>query len=196
MKLLFVNCCISFHEPSRTMRLAQSFLDSWKLDNPEGEIEVLDIRDMDLKPLDNATLMAREEALANEDYDNEMFDLAKQFANADKIVVAAPYWDMAFPAKLRTYIELISVRGITFGYNENGQSYGKCVGDKLIYLITSGGPFAGRNHGADYLKTMCDFLGVKEFYFLGAPMQDVEGIDSEGILKDVMSQANALAKVF
>ena len=43
---------------------------------------------------------------------------------------------------------------------------------------------------------MCDFFGINEFYFLGAPMQDIEGVDSEGILRDVISQANALAKVF
>lgn len=196
MKLLFIDCCISIHEPSRTKRLADAFLDSWKNDNPDGEIEVLDIKNMDLVPLNTETLLAREEAIAKGDFDNEMFNLAKQFARADKIVVAAPYWDMSFPAKFRTYMELISVRGITFDYTEDGRSYGKCMAEKLIYLLTSGGPFVGKNLGSEYIRTMCDVFGVKEFYFLGAPMQDIDGVDSEGILRDVMSQANALAKVF
>ena len=196
MKLLFVDCCISIHEPSRTKRLADAFLDSWKNDNPDGEIEVLDIKNMELKPLDAKTLLAREEAIQKGDFDNEMFTLAKQFARADRIVIAAPYWDMSFPAKFRTFIELVSARGISFDYKDDGKSYGKCMAEKLIYLLTAGGTFAGKNQGSEYIRTMCDFFGINEFYFLGAPMQDIEGVDSEGILRDVISQANALAKVF
>lgn len=42
-----------------------------------------------------------------------MFKYAKQFAEADEIVIAAPYWDLAFPATVRIYFEAITVTGIT-----------------------------------------------------------------------------------
>ena len=34
-----------------------------------------------------------------------MFDLAGQFAGADTIVIAAPFWDLSFPAALKQYMQ-------------------------------------------------------------------------------------------
>ena len=41
-----------------------------------------------------------------------MFDLASQFQQADEIVIAAPYWDLSFPAILKLYLENIYVTGV------------------------------------------------------------------------------------
>ena len=42
-----------------------------------------------------------------------MFDLARQFARAEIIVMAAPYWDLSFQAALKQYLEQVNVVGIT-----------------------------------------------------------------------------------
>ena len=42
-----------------------------------------------------------------------MFDYANAMAQADMIVIAAPYWDMSFPASLKIFLEAASVVGIT-----------------------------------------------------------------------------------
>ncbi|MGN0989033.1 MAG: NAD(P)H-dependent oxidoreductase [Eubacteriales bacterium] len=36
-----------------------------------------------------------------------MFSYAKQFESVDVIVIFAPYWNLSFPASLKTYIENI-----------------------------------------------------------------------------------------
>ena len=38
--------------------------------------------------------------------------------------------------------------------------------------------------------------GIGQFLFLGAPMQDVQEIDHEAILKKTLAQAQTLAKTF
>ncbi len=53
-----------------------------------------------------------------------MYDLARQFRAADRVVVAAPFWDLSYPAALRTYIEYISANGLTYHYEADG-----CHGD-------------------------------------------------------------------
>ena len=70
----------------------------------------------DLKPLGREQLSQRERFVRENDFSDDMFKYAKQFAEADTIVVAAPYWDMAFPALLKIYPEQITVCGITFRY--------------------------------------------------------------------------------
>ncbi len=50
-----------------------------------------------------------------------MFRYAHQFAEAEIVVVGAPYWEYQFPALLRCYIEHISVNGVTFAYGDDGR---------------------------------------------------------------------------
>ena len=88
-KILYVNAC--FKEGSRTNELAQHLLG--RLD---GEIETVDLYEENIKPLDAQTLSKRDELLKSGKTDDAFLELARQFASADIIVVAAPYWDLLF----------------------------------------------------------------------------------------------------
>ena len=124
MKLLYVDCCITVHKVSRTKLLADTFLAAWQKAHPADEIEILDLKALSLAPLMGDALVHREEMLDNGCTDSADFALARQFAAADRIVIAAPYWELSFPAQLRLYIEHISALNITFGYGEGGASRG------------------------------------------------------------------------
>ena len=106
---LYINCCV--REESRTDRLARAVLE--KLG---GNFTELKLYEENLKPLNRGTLNKRTALIEQGDYSDQMFDYTKQFANADKIVIAAPYWDLSFPATLKTYIENIYVTGIVSAY--------------------------------------------------------------------------------
>ena len=117
MKLLFVNCCISQRgEGSRTLALAKAFLEAWKAKHPEAEVETVEPETLlALKPFAPDMLNDRD-AGGIRCFDAPVYDLARQFRAADRIVVAAPFWDLTFPAALRTYIEYISANGLTYHY--------------------------------------------------------------------------------
>ena len=61
-----------------------------------------------------------------------MFSLAKEFAIADTIVIAAPYYDLSFPAMLKQYFEQINVLGVTFTYSDSGIPEGLCKARRSI----------------------------------------------------------------
>ena len=191
MKLLYIDCCISVHALSRTKLLADTFLSAWQAAHPEDEIETLDLKTLNLQPL-NAQMAAERE---NTPADSPVFALARQFAAADRIVIAAPFWELSFPAQLRLYIEHIAAAGITFGYAPQGQ-IGLCRAEKLLFLTTAGGPMEGQNCGSDHWRALCPFFGIPAYHFLGAPMQDVIEIDHESILQDTLKEAIALALTF
>ena len=111
--VLFVNGCV--REESRTLELAKAVLE--KL--PE------DVEEVHLYPdgpdgLDAEELRLRGKLVEEQKFDHPMLQHARQFAAADTIVIAAPYWDLAFPAKVRAYLEEITVSGITFQYGPDG----------------------------------------------------------------------------
>ena len=148
-KILFVNAC---EKPnSRTLELAQSVLDKI-----EGVVEEVNLYQTPLAPLDFHGMQKRDEAKKKCDFEDSTFDLAKTFAAADVIVIAAPYWDMMFPAILKTYLENVTICGISFVYSENGKPQGLCKAKALYYVTTSGG-FIGQN---DF-----GYLYVKRVYF-------------------------------
>ena len=90
-----------------------------------------------------------------------MFCYARQFADADTVVIAAPYWDLLFPAVLRIYLENITVCGITFRYSEKGIPESLCNAEKLCYVTTSGGFIGENNFGFDYVKALSSgFFGM------------------------------------
>lgn len=58
-----------------------------------------------IKPLTEEMLHKRDALLAAGQYDDPMLRYARQFASADQIVIAAPFWDGSFPSLLKVYIE-------------------------------------------------------------------------------------------
>ena len=90
--VLFVNGCV--RENSRALELAQTVLESIA-----DTIEEVRLYPDGPEGLDAKKLRLREELLATKTYDHPMFRFAKQFADADTIVMATPYWDLAFLRK-------------------------------------------------------------------------------------------------
>lgn len=176
---LYINCCP--RPDSRTDQLARALLK--KL----GEYEELRLYDEPLAPLDAAHLARRDVLLKCRAYDDDMFRYARQFAAADRIVVAAPYWDGSFPSMLKVYIENIYVPGIVTRYSEAGQPVGLCRADTLYYVTTAGGP-CDQRFGFEYLKALATgCFGIHDVRLLKAELLDIVGSDPHAILRKAMA---------
>ena len=136
----------------------------------------------------------RERLLAAKELDHPRFRYAHQFAEADAIVIAAPFWDLAFPALLKVYIENVSVEGITFGCNASG-CFGICRAERMLFLTTRGGSYDGApdEMGARYLEALCGFFGIPRFDCVAADGLDLGLRPVEEILAEAKAKAAALA---
>ncbi len=176
--ILLINACV--RPESRTLRLAHHLLD--RLD---GEVTELDLQREALRPLDAETLGQRDAILARGELGAPMLRCARQFAAAEQIVVAAPYWDLSFPAAVKTYFEHINAGGVTFSYGADGRPVSHCRAKRLFYVMTAGGPIFPPNHGFAYVKSLAEsFYGIPEVKCFSAELLDVEGADVEEILRD------------
>lgn len=191
-EVLFIDCCIR-GEQSRTAKLAEAFFSA--LDPAAYHVTTLSLMEEGLRPLSGEFFQARQELLEQKAFDHPRFAYAHQFAQADLVVVAAPFWDLGFPALLKIYIENISVDGITFGCNEEG-CYGICKGSHLIFLTSRGGFYEGSEmeQGSRYLAALKEFFGFGEYVCIAAEGLDADGSDPTVILEAACGRANALAK--
>ena len=185
MKFLFVNACIR-GEDSRTYQLCRDYIEKFKeaKKNEDWTLEEVNLNDMDLQPLNKERLANRDRLAREKKFADQEFDLARQIIEADHILIGAPYWDLAFPAKLKIYIERCSVTGLTFIYSPEGIPDDQCRDKSLSYVTTSGSAIKDFNFGYEYIKGICALFGIKKTYFASAEELDIIGKDVPKIMAE------------
>ncbi|MBO4262935.1 MAG: NAD(P)H-dependent oxidoreductase [Clostridia bacterium] len=182
--ILFINACV--RKDSRTKRLADAFLATKK--DPVTELRLAEV---DFPVTDEAFLSRRDELADNGAFDDSAFCLARQFAAADEIVIAAPTWDLSFPAALKQYFEQINVVGVTFRYLSDGTAEGLCKAEKLTYITTAGGEYFPEEYGFGYVKALSrTFYGINNVELIKATGLDIYGNDPEAIIDEVIKKYN------
>ena len=179
---LFINACV--RKESRTKDLADCLLSKNK-----KAYEEINLNSIGFPLVDENFLNRRDRLIAERDFRDPMFELAKQFSAADEIIIAAPFWDLSFPAALKQYFEQINVRGITFYYTPEGIPCGLCRAKRLTYVTTVGGTFFPEEYGAGYVKALAqNFYGIPEFRLIKATGLDIIGADVDAIIQSAKNK--------
>lgn len=199
-EILYIDACVR-RERSRTRKLAVRFLEEYEQSHRSDRIHHLDLTRMELMPQTTEVLRERDRLWRAGRLGDPMFNLARQFAAADKLVIAAPFWDLGFPALLKIYLERISVNKITFGYGADGGLLGLCRAERLLYITTRGGDYsqpdtAPLEMGARYVEALCRMYGIGQFRLLCAEGLDDVRNDPARLMERAMERADALARIF
>ena len=177
--LLFINACV--RENSRTERLARALLERAR--EPVTELR---LTDEELAPLDREALECRTALSEAGDFSAPEFRYARQFRDADTIVIAAPYWDLSFPALLKIYLENICVMGLVSRYTPDGRPEGLCRARRLYYVTTAGGPLFPA-FGFGQIEALAqNYFGIPETVLIRAENLDIADAAPEAILREVI----------
>jgi FMN-dependent NADH-azoreductase len=186
-KLLFVNSCVN-REVSRTNRIACELL-SLVEERGSYAVEECILEEENLMPLRTESLNRRFQLATDGTFTDPIFRYAHQFRTADCIIIAAPYWDLGFPALLKTYIEAISIPGLLYDYKETGP-VGRCRAQKMYYVTTRGGLIEdAKDLGFVTICALGKLFGIRDIKCislggLDLPADDLEGL-IEGVIEDL-----------
>lgn len=130
MKLVVINACVRQGD-SRTLKIAEPVIqalaeryETVRYDLPEMEGVV---------PLTPALFAARGAG----EVPAWAAAAAREIAAADRILIAAPFWDMGIPAVLKAFFEQTSLFDVTF--TDNGTTcVGLCKAPKVLFITTRG----------------------------------------------------------
>lgn len=182
-QILFVNSCV--RPQSRTRKLAH-----FVLSRLDGKVTEVDLSTDPVPFLDRDGLALRDRLLTDRDFSAPMLRHAVQFSQADTIVIAAPYWDLMFPALLKAYLEAVTVSGLTFRYTEDGRPATLCRAKRLIYVTTAGGPIGQFDFGFQYVSALAHgFFEIPEVSCIHAEGLDIVGADVNAILAQAEQEA-------
>ena len=184
--VLFVNACV--RGASRTRALAEYLLE--KLEPPVREVR---LGELSLPRVDERYLTLRDTLSARRDYAHPIFAYARDFVAADTVVIAAPFWDLSFPAALKQYLELINVPGLAFVYTEEGLPRGLCQAKRLYYVTTAGGVIPPEDYGYGYVRALAEgFYQIPELRCIRAEGLDLPGANVGAILRAAEKEIDAL----
>lgn len=128
-KLIVIDACMRDRE-SRTRRILEPIKAEL---GKRYEIETIVLDGEDYPAVGRRILAERSSGYVPE----ETVETARRIAAADRLVIAAPFWDMSFPAILKVFIEQMSLFNITF--RDNGTDFeGLCRCEKVLYITTRG----------------------------------------------------------
>ena len=164
-KLIYIDACM--RAGSRTRRIARPIITELR---KRYAVEMVDLTRNEYPVVDNYTLEDRNQGIVP----SEHSALAKRIAAADRIVIAAPFWDMSFPSALKVFFENMSLFGITFDSNDK-ECYGLCKAEKVMYItsrgmnISTGDPL---EQATPYIKALSHLWGWGELTVVAAQNMD------------------------
>lgn len=164
-KLIYIDACM--RAGSRTRRIARPIMTELR---KRYAVETVDLTRNAYPVVDNYTLEDRNQGIVP----SEHSALAKRIAAADRIVIAAPFWDMSFPSALKVFFENMSLFGITFDTNDK-ECYGLCKAEKVMYITTRGMNIATGDpleQATPYIKALSHLWGLGELKVISAQNLD------------------------
>ncbi|MDY5679251.1 MAG: NAD(P)H-dependent oxidoreductase [Candidatus Methanomethylophilaceae archaeon] len=185
-KLLFLNACID-RERSRTLRIARAAVSI--LEDRGYETEEIILEDEYVLPMTTEILGKRNTLLKEGRYDNPMFSNARTFRDADRIIIAAPFWDFGFPSVLKTYLESVSCPGITYRYTPEGELVGLCRAERITYITTRGGfVLDEKDLGFATIEELGNYFGIPEVDCISANAMDIPTTDVDATINRVIKE--------
>ena len=190
-KLLYIDACVR-GEVSRTRRVAEAVVNALR---ERYDVEKLDLNELELDIVKKELSQQRIDGNPGE----KALSWSRKVRDADRIVIAAPFWDMSFPAALKVFLELCSIVDITFIPGED-RCYGNCKAEKMLYITTRGMNFATGDpleQATPYLKAICWLWGIDRLQVLAAHNMDYVSQDAwEEKIRNAIREGLEIAKDF
>ena len=178
---------------SESAAAARVFLDRFRHNRPDWDIDVMDLWREPLPEFNGAIMEAKYARMRGEVLSQaqragfaEAGHLASRFTGADRVLISTPMWNFSIPYKLKQWFDIIIQPGITFRLDPS-RGYLPLVKDRpTIVIVASGSDFVtGMNRGrtdmaTPYLREALRFVGVNDVRFvrIGPTMGQAEPVDA------------------
>lgn len=189
--LLYIDACVR-DEESRTKRVAEPIMEELA---KKYDVTKFVLNELSLDVVKMPLLAKR---LAG-DIPQEVMSWAEAVRDADRIVIAAPFWDMGIPAVLKTFFELCSIFDVTFK-SDDKTCYGNCKAEKMLFITSRGMNISTGDEieqATPYLRALSWLWGIGPLQVVA--MQNMDYVSAEEIenkIATAIKEGLAIAEEF
>ena len=189
-RLIFIDA--TMRDESRTRRIARPIIEEL---GKRYEIERISLDGADFPAVGSRILNDRNNGIVPEEY----AEMARRIAAADRIVIAAPFWDMSYPSALKVFFENMSLFNITFA--NNGKEFtGLCKCEKVLYITTRGMNIKtgeALEQATPYIRALSRLWGLGELTVIAEENMDYSTPEEiEAKIKDGIERGIEIARNF
>lgn len=164
-RLIFIDC--TMRAESRTRKIAIPLVEEL---GKRYDIETIRLDGAGFPAVGSKILHDRDNGIVPEEY----AEMSRRIAAADRLVIAAPFWDMSFPSALKVFFENMSLFHITFD-SDNTHCYGLCKCQKVLYITTRGMNIHTGDlfeQATPYIRALSALWGLGELHVISAENMD------------------------
>ena len=195
---------------SKSIAVADAFVEVYKQKNPSDQIETLNLFEAQIPSFDGLAVQAKYTILHGQKHSEEELiawrdveKVIKQFVSADKYILAVPMWNFSIPYRLKQYIDLIVQPGYTFSYTEEQGYQGLVKGKPICVVYARGGeyPVGSEAEAFDlqkkYVELIMGFMGFEGISSIVVEPTLQAGPDVVNTrLQEAIDKANEIAVTF
>lgn len=161
-------------ERSKSIQVAQTYLDALKATNPALEVDVLPLWETDLPAFDGDKAAAKVNMMLGQKHNSvqktawdQIVQIASRFIAADRYLFAVPMWNGTIPYRLKQYIDIIHQPSLLWGLKPETGYFGLLENKHATLVLTAGAyadsrpsPAFGVDYQSTYLKAWLNQAGV------------------------------------
>lgn len=170
-------------EISNSKQLTAHLVEQLRLQDPEVEVDYLDLAQANLPHIDG--LFAKATYTEADQRSNEMRehlqtsdDLCARLLAADIVICGIPMHNWCYPSVFKAFIDHTTRTNLTYEYNAAGEIEGLLTRQKFVLITTRGAdlsppsPFAAMDALTPALKAAFSFIGARDMTFVDVqPLQ-------------------------
>lgn len=168
-KLLFIQASPRGQQ-SKSIQVAQTYLDALQATNPALQVDVLPLWQTELPAFDGdkvAVLLGQEHNAVQKTAWDQIVGIASRFAAADRYLFSVRMWNGTIPYRLKHYIDIIHQPRLLWGLKPEAGYFGLLENKHATLVLTAGAyadsrpsPAFGFDHQSTYLKAWLNQAGV------------------------------------
>lgn len=159
---------------SKSIQIAETYCSALRQQNPDLNIDVLSLWDVDLPAFDGDKAAAKINVMLGKEHTpvqktawDQIVEIASRFIAADRYLFAVPMWNSGIPYRLKHYIDVIHQPGLLWGLKPESGYFGLLENKQATLVLTAGAyapsapsPAFGVDHHSTYLRAWLNQAGV------------------------------------
>lgn len=159
---------------SKSIRVAEAFLNRYSEKHSNDEIIKIDLWNKELPEFDGYTIDAKYQVMHGQGFDSSqaeawrrVVELCDEFKAGDKYLISLPMWNFSIPYKLKHYIDVITQPGQMFTFSPESGYEGLVTGKPVVVVYARGGAYGSdQSKGMDmqsaYMQLWLGFVGFTD----------------------------------
>jgi FMN-dependent NADH-azoreductase len=194
---------------SSSIEVAHNFLETYRQNHPEDDIETLDLWQKEIPVFDGDVIDAKYAIMHGQSHTEaqrkswrSVEQMITDFKKADLYLFSLPMWNFTIPYKLKHYFDVIVQPSYTFSFSPSQGYKGLITGKPAVLIYSRGGTYGlgtateSLDFQKNYMEAILRFIGFTDIRSIIIEPTQASPEIKEQVLQNAKEEASKMAANF